>query len=332
MEPKFILSQKKVLEQYEKVKKLGKVSFSLKTNYEVGKIIEEKTEALISVSTLEELERVKDKSRVIFFLQGNTKEQIKKLLNQEIKYFVADNINDLNNIKEINPKNITLFLRMKLQEQTLHTSKYFVFGFTSEGIIKEINQISSNNINLGIHFHRKTQNLAEWNLINSIEPIKKILPKIKIICIGGGIPSEYKNTNPSKETINNIFNKIKEFKKYINTELILEPGRFISAPSVKLKTQIINIYNNTVVINCSVYNSMLDAIIYPLKPLIEEENETGEQYAIKGNTPCSLDMFRYRVKLKSPKIGDKITFLNAGAYNFYSDFCSLKKPKTIIED
>jgi ornithine decarboxylase len=46
---------------------------------------------------------------------------------------------------------------------------------------------------------------------------------------------------------------------------------------------------------------------------------------IKGVTPCSLDLFRYRVYLKNPKVGDEITFLNAGAYNFTTDFCNLEK-------
>jgi len=43
-----------------------------------------------------------------------------------------------------------------------------------------------------------------------------------------------------------------------------------------------------------------------------------------------MDIFRYKVYLNSPKVGDKIRFLNAGAYNFSSDFCNLKKLKTEI--
>ncbi|MBL7169437.1 MAG: decarboxylase, partial [Candidatus Aenigmarchaeota archaeon] len=38
-----------------------------------------------------------------------------------------------------------------------------------------------------------------------------------------------------------------------------------------------------------------------------------------------MDIFRYRVKLKNPKVGDKIVFLNAGGYNFTTDFCNLPK-------
>ena len=53
--------------------------------------------------------------------------------------------------------------------------------------------------------------------------------------------------------------------------------------------------------------------------------EKGQAYTIKGMTPDSMDILRYRVFLKKPKIGDKIVFLNAGAYTFSTDFCGLKK-------
>ncbi|MBT5924699.1 decarboxylase, partial [Candidatus Woesearchaeota archaeon] len=63
----------------------------------------------------------------------------------------------------------------------------------------------------------------------------------------------------------------------------------------------------------------------------ELEKHQGEPYVIKGITPCSLDLFRYRVYLNEPKVGDKITFLNAGAYNFSTEFCDLEKLETIEE-
>jgi len=51
---------------------------------------------------------------------------------------------------------------------------------------------------------------------------------------------------------------------------------------------------------------------------------------IKGKTPCSLDIFRYKVNLPEVKVGDKIIFLNAGAYNFSTNFCRLNELKTEI--
>ena len=62
------------------------------------------------------------------------------------------------------------------------------------------------------------------------------------------------------------------------------------------------------------------------------EKGQGGAYVVKGITPCSMDLFRYRVYLKDPKVGDKLTFLNAGAYNFSTDFCDLNKLNTEIID
>ena len=65
----------------------------------------------------------------------------------------------------------------------------------------------------------------------------------------------------------------------------------------------------------------------------ETTAEEGRPFTIKGITPDSLDIFRYRVFLpKKPKIGEQITFLNAGAYNFSTDFCKLPKiPTEVVE-
>ena len=69
--------------------------------------------------------------------------------------------------------------------------------------------------------------------------------------------------------------------------------------------------------------------------LVENEladDEKGEYYLIKGNSPTRDDIFRYKVKLKQPKVGDKIVFLNAGAYNYTTDFCGFRKLETEIGD
>jgi ornithine decarboxylase len=65
---------------------------------------------------------------------------------------------------------------------------------------------------------------------------------------------------------------------------------------------------------------------------LEDDAKDGVSYTIKGCTPDSMDIFRYKVLLKEKRIGDKITFLNAGAYTYSTDFCNLPKLKTVIVD
>ncbi|MBT3835844.1 decarboxylase [Candidatus Woesearchaeota archaeon] len=342
MKPHFTLNKNIVLQQYHKTEKISDiVSYSSKTNPLVTPILEQETDAMFSIHLQNELKNVKDKSRILFLAQAWNEEQIESLINQGINWFVVDNEVDLEIlVKYLDTRDtkINLLLRLKLKERTLKTEKYYVFGMESKVINQKINELSNHkNINnLGIHFHRKTQNMAEWNLQYEIEDVipPEVLNKITILNIGGGLPSNYANTNV--KVIDSIFNKINDLKSWLQTKnikLMLEPGRFIAAPAGKLHTEIIAIHSNTIIVNTSVYNSDMDALIVPVKLLVENELEKhqGEPYVIKGITPCSLDLFRYRVYLNEPKVGDKITFLNAGAYNFSTEFCDLEKLETIEE-
>ena len=331
----FILSKEKVLEQYKKIEQLADiVSYSSKTNPIVTQILENNTNSLFSIHTVNELQHIKDKSRVIFLAQAWNENQIQNLIKQNITNFVVDNESDLNTLlNSLKNQKINLFLRIKLKENTLKTERYFVFGMSSNLINKKLKELKNiKNLTLGIHFHRKTQNMSEWNLKEEFEDIigKDNLKIIKLVNIGGGLPSEYANTNIN--VLPSIIKKIKEFREYLknnNIKLVIEPGRFIAAPSCKLITTITAIHENNIIVNASVYNSDLDALIVPVKLLVENEGK-GTPYVIKGSTPCSMDLFRYRVFLKNPKVGDTLTFLNAGAYNFKTDFCNLEELETVI--
>ena len=130
--------------------------------------------------------------------------------------------------------------------------------------------------------------------------------------------------------IKNI-SEIREWLESKSIDMIIEPGRPLAGPPVRLEAYITSISGRNITVNWSVYNSSMDTVIVPFKLLVEDEGE-GESYMIKGCTPCSMDIFRYDVRLRNPKVGDKITFLNAGAYNFTSNFCNLEKPPTVVVD
>ncbi|MDA3837336.1 MAG: decarboxylase [Nanoarchaeota archaeon] len=344
MKPKFILSKKVVLEQYEKAESLVDiVSYSSKTNPIVTGILEDNTSSMFSIHSVHELKNIKDKSRIMFLSQGWENEEISYLIGEGVRFFVVDNVQDLETLKKYLNENkvegITLFLRLKLKENTLRTEKHFVFGFGSDFVNDEILELKDVHgvVGVGVHFHRKTQNMAEWDLKREIENVldRKTLEGIDYLVMGGGLPSVYANTNV--KVFEGIYNKIRSFRDWLNgygVKVINEPGRFISAPAVKLETNIKAIYEGNIIVDASVYNSDLDAVIVPVKLLVEGELEKGEGevYAVKGITPCSMDLFRYRVYLKEPKVGDKLVFLNAGAYNFTTNFCDLPMIETLIVD
>lgn len=350
---RFILSKKKVLEKYNEIRNLSDfVSYSYKTNIDVGKVLEEESDCYFSVHTIEDFKTLKNGNRVWFFSQAWDKRELKILFEKKVNKFVVDNEADLNVLlsyleyiekskKGKDRKKIWLLLRMKLKENTIHTGKHFVYGMPSTTINRLLKELKKNQYieKLGIHFHRKTQNVSEWDikeeLIDSIN--NDNWQNIDFVNIGGGLPAEYKNYNMS--ILNNIKNKILDLKKFLNEKnikMIIEPGRYIAAPSVKLEANIKSIYDNNIIIDCSVYNAAMDTFVAHIRLLVENELDENDKdaipYTIKGNTPDSMDIFRYRVFLKEQKIGNKIVFLNAGAYNYASDFCNLPKLKTIFVD
>ena len=340
--PIFEISKKVVLKKFDEVKDVCDiVSYSSKTNPVVTGILENEKDCLFSIHSVNELKNVEDKSRVLFLAQGWNEKEIGFLIEGGVKKFVIDNIQDLEILKKFminRNEHFDLFLRLKLKENTLRTEKYFVFGFDSDFINKEILELKNLDFveNIGIHFHRKTQNVSEWDLKREIEDVlsKEVLSDINYLVIGGGLPSIYANTNI--KVFSGIFEKINNFREWLNSKsikMIIEPGRYIVAPAGKLISHVKAVYDNNIVVDVSVYNSDLDALIVPVKLLVEGEigKEKGQPFVIKGITPCSMDLFRYRVYLGAePKVGDELVFLNAGAYNFSTDFCDLDKIETEI--
>ena len=264
---RFVLRKSKLMDKYDEMKKQADiVSYSYKTNPVISKVLEEDTKCMFSVHSIENLVQ-KDMKRVWFFAQAWNHKELKLLFQKGVLNFVVDNENDLNillNYMKQQNKKINLLLRMRLKEHTIHTGKHFVFGFYSSKINRILPELRKNpNIEkLGIHFHRKTQNVSEWSLKQELTDSIKHWDKVDLVNIGGGIPAEYKNFR--LEVIKNIFTKISELKSWLNNKkikMIIEPGRYLAASPIKLETEITNIYENNIIINCSVFNAAMDTFV-----------------------------------------------------------------------
>jgi len=342
MKSKFILSRKKLLEQVKVLENLGlKISYSYKTNKEVGDVLQEISDVDFSIHAQEEIERIKNKSKVWFFIQAESEGELKNLLEKGIRNVVVDNEVDLerilNVIKETGTK-INLSLRMKFQEHRIGSGKYFVYGMSSKKINEIIFKIKDNEFieKLGIHIHRKSQNTSEWEIKQELEDslTKETLERIDFLNLGGGLPTKYRSY--TMEVLSYIFSKLKDAKEFLgehNIETYIEPGRFLAGPCINLETEIIQIQESNLIINTTIYNCALDTFLTGTKMLVENELSEeilGKDYLIKGNSPTRDDIFRYKVRLNSAKVGDKIIFLNAGAYNYTTDFFGYKKLKTEI--
>jgi len=105
-EAKFILSKEILKEQVKLLTDLGlKISYSYKTNREVGNILQEiAPQVNFSIHAKEEIEMINDKSKISFFTQAESEEQLKQLTEKGIKTFVVDNEIDLQKILNLKTK------------------------------------------------------------------------------------------------------------------------------------------------------------------------------------------------------------------------------------
>ena len=323
----FTFDKQVMEEQFEKVQTVCDiVSYSSKTNPQLTSLLQNKG-AWASIHFPTELRHCTKLEKVWYFAQAWDTKLIKNLIEKNVTHFVIDNTVDADTLLqylEINKVDVSVLLRAKIKERSVKTERYYVFGMHPKTVVSYTDKFRAHG-KVGVHTHRKTQNMSDWNLQfyleNTFSP--EFVQSLHYLNIGGGLPSEYANTNV--KVIASIITKLQKFHGYCkqhNITLICEPGRFIAAPSMKLVTKIIGVHDNTIVVDASVYNSNMDAIVVPVKLKIEGEGE-GDPYVIKGCTPCSMDLFRYKVYLSDVTVGNTITFLNAGAYNFSTDFCDL---------
>ncbi|MEM3446303.1 MAG: decarboxylase [Candidatus Korarchaeum sp.] len=335
---RFILSRRVALKQYHMAREhCDALAYSYKTNPVLWEVLRE-TDSLVGVSSMGSMERIGETDRVIYYLQGERRDEVKSLLGSGVRWFIVDNEPELRNLLASCDERINLLLRVKMREHTIYTGKHFVYGIDwrrAGELVREVRG-SPKVEQLGIHFHRKTQNVGEWNLTEDVsEALGDVLDLIDWVNMGGGIPVSYANSKPD---LNTVFREIDELRDYLNArgvKLMMEPGRFIAAPSVILEAEVLNVYEGNVILDCSIFNAYMDTYLLNIRlPVLGEVEGRGHRYLLKGRSPDSLDILRYSVYLdRELKPGDKVIFLNAGAYNFHTEFNDMPKLRTeIVED
>ncbi len=329
---RFLVSRSVVRRQISLLQSVfDRVSYSYKTNPVIGDWIIRNMDIPVSINSFGSFLKLREHAdRIIYFLQGETKDEIREMVDSGVREFVTDNENDLGNLLEVT-EDIHLFLRVKLREHTIYTGKYFVYGLDHKRASELVKDLRERVRSVSIHFHKKTQNISEWYLKEEFADLEEVFPHIDYINIGGGIPWVYHSSKPNLDM---IMGKIREFREWLSefsVRTMAEPGRFIAGPAVRLEAIVRNIYGRNVILDCSIFNAYMDTFLFNLRLEVEGEGE-GEDYLLKGCTPDSLDIFRYSVRLPRLKVGDKIIFKNAGAYNFHTDFNDLPRIEHVWTD
>jgi ornithine decarboxylase len=363
--PCFIINKEQLYDTLENIKRLlpGEILYSFKTNSHpfIAKIVYSKKFGFL-LSSMEEVNKLincygVDPKKILFQSPSLTDKQFKKIKSFGVYRFVVDSWKQLelitSSLKDFSQKPellVRINTGVKINKPELSYSSDSFLGFPIKEAGKVFEHLSKmrnqDMITLGVHNHLLSQNtyIGVWKrnlstISGFVRELKSNGIKLDVVDFGGGYPVEYSSTVPSLEVISELISKAtKEIKvSYPHIHFIFEPGRKVVGESISLIGQVVHkkkfLENNIAILNCSVYNASLDTLIVGLKLMAKKiggSKKAYENYVLRGSTPDSLDVFSRKVSLPELNSGDAIVFLHAGAYSFWSDFISLKKPEYII--
>ncbi|MBI2145740.1 alanine racemase [Candidatus Woesearchaeota archaeon] len=336
----------------------GEIAYSLKTNphQEIIRLIHNRGNNFMvcSIEELQQLQQmIEDVSRVIYLSPTLNEEELKEVSQLSVKRLSLDSPSQVEMVVSHAQNLEEVFLRVstshKIQQENFLYKKNSYLGIPIDEALAYLETLSQNKIRLGIHNHLCSQNtdLQSWrenlDVLNEfIKSAKQKSLSLNSINLGGGFPISYNGDVPRLEEIAEIVSKyqskIRDF--YPNICFVFEPGRYIVGESTVLITRVNQkkrfYHRDILIVDASTYNSFMDTILVGLdlscQVLPNEENSSRpkEHYIIRGRSPCSLDIFRKDAILPKTEVNDYVVFLNVGAYNFASDFVSLKKPEIIL--
>ena len=318
-----------------------KICYAIKANSNINlvKILAKKDAGIDAVSSGEIFRAIKagiNPKKIVFAGVGKTEQEIEFALKNEVEEFSIESESELYLLSKIAKKlskiaKIAIRVNPNIDANThdkISTGrKGDKFGIDIDEAI-EIYKIAKNLPNIeifGIATHIGSQ-------ITSLEPFEKAFKKIRELYfdlkkedikirnfdLGGGIGICYDN----EKTINltDYAAIIKEITKDLDISLTLAPGRAIIGNSGILVSKIIHIkqtsHKDFLIIDAAMNDLARPSLYDSYHKIIAINKKDGESqnYEIVGGICETSDVFVKNREFISPKSGDLIAILDAGAY------------------
>ena len=318
-----------------------KICYAIKANSNINlvKILAKKDAGIDAVSSGEIFRAIKagiNPKKIVFAGVGKTEQEIEFALKNEVEEFSIESESELYLLSKIAKKlskiaKIAIRVNPNIDANThdkISTGrKGDKFGIDIDEAI-EIYKIAKNLPNIeifGIATHIGSQ-------ITSLEPFEKAFKKIRELYfdlkkedikirnfdLGGGIGICYDN----EKTINltDYAAIINEITKDLDISLTLAPGRAIIGNSGILVSKIIHIkqtsHKDFLIIDAAMNDLARPSLYDSYHKIIAINKKDGESqnYEIVGGICETSDVFGKNREFISPKSGDLIAILDAGAY------------------
>ena len=185
---------------------------------------------------------------------------------------------------------------------------------------------------IGLSFHVGSQCLNVQNWVNAIKACGDIWRQaadrgydLHFLDIGGGFPAGHYH-DPSIPTIEEIGNEvIRAVRRYIphhNPMLVLEPGRGLTGESGRLVSTVegkaVRGGDEWLYMDVGVFNGLMETFegFPPVVHLLADDADTRpmHRYTLAGPSCDSCDVVARQIELPEVRIGDRLVFLDTGAY------------------
>lgn len=287
---------------------------------------------------------------------GNTIKKIsdiKFFYKNGVRLFVVDSQNDLINIAKYAP-NSKVFCRFLFDGGISDWSLSKKFGCTIRMAVYLLYKaFLMGLVPFGISFHVGSQQRSKiaWKQAlmtckEIFDELKKQNVELKLINMGGGLPSNYLQKTETLQQYSKAINDyIKQlFPNYQQLQFIMQPGRSLVGNAGILVTQVIqtalkdiDIDQQWVFIDAGKFNGLIETLDESIKYPIYQQNYVSptRKMILAGPTCDSCDIIyqKFDIKLSdNTKQKDRLYFLSCGAYtSSYASVCfnGFKPIKTI---
>ena len=301
---------------------------------------------IASLGEWEQLKKHKVKSdRILFSNPVKIPKHITETFQDGVRYYAVDSLDEIKKMSEFAP-GADIYIRIQVSNYGSKfplARKYGVLPAHVVDYASFAQDIGLRVRGLAFHVGSQAENLQVWSTAFEISGglIKKLRQmgiNVDFLDIGGGFPANYGQPIPSITAVCKRINNA--IKKYIpeGVEIVAEPGRFVSAQSSVLVTEILAREHRSgtdwLHLDMGVFQGLAETLMMSdwKYPIFTEKNPRGykKEFVLTGPSCDSYDTLGAGYSLPSDlNRGDKLYIASAGAYTtvYGSTFNGFEVPK-----
>lgn len=283
-------------------------------------------------------------TRVLFSNPVKIPSHIEKTYKEGLRYYALDSVDEVKKLSTLAP-GADVYIRVQVSDYGSKFPLSRKYGLLPGHVAEYASLAESMNLKVrGLAFHvgSQSENPEVWETAfkitgGLIERLTQIGIKIDFLDIGGGFPADYGQPAPSISVTCGHINKA--IKKYIpkGVEIIAEPGRFITAESSVIVTEVIAREHRSGMDWLYLDMGVFQGLMEPLEmrswkyPTFTDKNPRGykKDFVLTGPSCDAYDTIGTYSLPSEINRGDKVYIGSAGAYTsvYGSNFNGFKIPK-----